>query len=196
MARGTNTQGNNYSTPGGTNSSGGSSYHYSNSNGSYYYANDNGSTYHHSASGANTYTPAGKWSLVCMVHMSTRIDSLATFCTGDNHTWRVPMYAFTTQLADLVFPNEALHFSFPSHCCFLVPNNSTLSLSLSLLISHSPDITFTLDISFRSSACVSPSQAVCSLTPLPINLLPSSIVFPSPSLPFLLSPSHPPSIFS
>jgi len=38
MTRGTNTQGNNYSSPGGTNSSGGSSYHYSNSNGSYYYA--------------------------------------------------------------------------------------------------------------------------------------------------------------
>eukprot|EP00959_Pyramimonas_sp_CCMP1952_P116623 2437415-Pyramimonas_sp.AAC.1 len=36
------TQGNHYNTPGGTNSSGGSSYHYSNSNGSYYYANDNG----------------------------------------------------------------------------------------------------------------------------------------------------------
>ena len=40
--KGTNSQGNAYSTPGGTNSSGGSSYHYSNSNGSYYYANDNG----------------------------------------------------------------------------------------------------------------------------------------------------------
>ena len=31
-------QGNTYNTPGGTNSNGGSSYHYSNSNGSYYYA--------------------------------------------------------------------------------------------------------------------------------------------------------------
>ena len=60
MAHGTNSQGNNYSTPGGINSSNGSSYHYSNSSGSYYYANDNGSTFHHSASGANTYTPASK----------------------------------------------------------------------------------------------------------------------------------------
>ena len=39
-------QGNNYNMPGGTNSSGGRSYHYFNSNGSYHYANDNGSTYH------------------------------------------------------------------------------------------------------------------------------------------------------
>ena len=36
MGSGTNSQGNHYNTPGGTNSSGGSSYHYSNSNGSYY----------------------------------------------------------------------------------------------------------------------------------------------------------------
>ena len=35
-------QGNHYSTPGGTNSNQGTSYHYSNSDGSYYYANDNG----------------------------------------------------------------------------------------------------------------------------------------------------------
>ena len=41
---GVNSQGNTYNTPGGTNSSSGSSYHYSNSNGSYYYSNDNGST--------------------------------------------------------------------------------------------------------------------------------------------------------
>ncbi len=60
---GTNSQGNSYSTPGGTNSSGGSSYHYSNSNGSYYYANDNGSTYYNAGSsgaGSTTYTaPSG-----------------------------------------------------------------------------------------------------------------------------------------
>jgi hypothetical protein len=57
---GTNSQGNHYNTPGGTNSSGGSSYHYSNSNGSYYYANDNGSTYYNSGSGSSTYTsPSG-----------------------------------------------------------------------------------------------------------------------------------------
>ncbi len=34
---GTNSQGNSYNTPGGTNTSVGSAYHYSNSNGSYYY---------------------------------------------------------------------------------------------------------------------------------------------------------------
>eukprot|EP00603_Paraphysomonas_imperforata_P001405 CAMPEP_0114432080 /NCGR_PEP_ID=MMETSP0103-20121206/10958_1 /TAXON_ID=37642 ORGANISM="Paraphysomonas imperforata, Strain PA2" /NCGR_SAMPLE_ID=MMETSP0103 /ASSEMBLY_ACC=CAM_ASM_000201 /LENGTH=117 /DNA_ID=CAMNT_0001601719 /DNA_START=52 /DNA_END=406 /DNA_ORIENTATION=+ len=50
MPRGTNSQGNTYNTPGGTNSNQGSSYHYSNSNGSYYYANDNGSTYYNSGS--------------------------------------------------------------------------------------------------------------------------------------------------
>ena len=44
-AFGTNSQGNHYNTPGGTNTSGGSSYHYSNSNDSYYYSNDNGSKY-------------------------------------------------------------------------------------------------------------------------------------------------------
>jgi hypothetical protein len=58
MGKGVNTQGNAYSTPGGTNSAGGSSYHYSNSNGSYYYANDNGSTYYQpAAGGAPVYTP-------------------------------------------------------------------------------------------------------------------------------------------
>mmetsp|Transcript_1935 Transcript_1935/g.2694 ORF Transcript_1935/g.2694 Transcript_1935/m.2694 type:complete len:95 (-) Transcript_1935:169-453(-) len=58
---GTNSQGNHYNTPGGTNSSGGSSYHYSNSNGSYYYSNDNGSTYYNSGSGSATYTsPSGQ----------------------------------------------------------------------------------------------------------------------------------------
>ena len=57
---GTNSQGNHYNTPGGTNSSGGSSYHYSNSNGSYYYANDNGSTYYNNGQGGSTYTsPSG-----------------------------------------------------------------------------------------------------------------------------------------
>lgn len=61
MPSGTNSQGNNYNTPGGTNSSGGSSYHYSNNNGSYYYANDNGSTYYNSGSGSSTYTsPSGQ----------------------------------------------------------------------------------------------------------------------------------------
>lgn len=57
---GTNSQGNTYNTPGGTNSSGGSSYHYSNANGSYYYANDNGSTYYNpgtSGVGSVKYTP-------------------------------------------------------------------------------------------------------------------------------------------
>jgi len=58
---GTNSQGNRYNTPGGTNSSGGSSYHYSNSNGSYYYSNDNGSKYYNSGSGSATYTsPSGQ----------------------------------------------------------------------------------------------------------------------------------------
>ena len=53
-------QGNTYNTPGGTNSSDGSSYHYSNNNGSYYYANDNGSTYYQpppSSSAPPVYTP-------------------------------------------------------------------------------------------------------------------------------------------
>ncbi|KAL3802365.1 hypothetical protein HJC23_007190 [Cyclotella cryptica] len=53
---GYNSQGNHYNTPGGTNSSSGSSYHYSNSNGSYYYSNDNGSTYYNSGKGSATYT--------------------------------------------------------------------------------------------------------------------------------------------
>ncbi|KAL7459187.1 hypothetical protein ACHAWC_011686 [Mediolabrus comicus] len=61
MGSGTNSQGNHYNTPGGTNSSGGSSYHYSNSNGSYYYSNDNGSTYYNSGRGSATYTsPSGQ----------------------------------------------------------------------------------------------------------------------------------------
>ena len=63
MPRGTNSQGNSYNTPGGTNSSSGSSYHYSNSNGSYYYANDNGSTYYHpppSSGNTPVYTPPSK----------------------------------------------------------------------------------------------------------------------------------------
>ena len=60
---GTNSQGNSYNTPGGSNSSGGSSYHYSNTNGGYYYANDNGSTYYSSPSGTSTYTsPSGSTS--------------------------------------------------------------------------------------------------------------------------------------
>ena len=53
-------QGNTYDTPGGTNSSDGSSYHYSNNGGSYYYANDNGSTYDQPApesSAPPVYTP-------------------------------------------------------------------------------------------------------------------------------------------
>ncbi len=41
--RGTNSCGNRYNTPGGTNTNNGS-YHYSNKDGSHYYANDNGST--------------------------------------------------------------------------------------------------------------------------------------------------------
>jgi len=53
---GYNSQGNHYNTPGGTNSSGGSSYHYSNSDGSYYYANDNGSKYYSAPNGSSTYT--------------------------------------------------------------------------------------------------------------------------------------------
>eukprot|EP00984_Skeletonema_dohrnii_P007550 scaffold2750_cov114-Skeletonema_dohrnii-CCMP3373.AAC.5 len=58
---GTNSQGNRYSTPGGTNSSSGSSYRYSNSNGSYYYSNDNGSKYYNSGNGSATYTsPSGQ----------------------------------------------------------------------------------------------------------------------------------------
>ena len=58
MPDGVNSQGNSYNTPGGTNSSQGSSYHYSNSNGSYYYANDNGSTYYQPPSGGTpVYSP-------------------------------------------------------------------------------------------------------------------------------------------
>eukprot|EP00529_Nitzschia_sp_RCC80_P038300 CAMPEP_0113463116 /NCGR_PEP_ID=MMETSP0014_2-20120614/12469_1 /TAXON_ID=2857 /ORGANISM="Nitzschia sp." /LENGTH=71 /DNA_ID=CAMNT_0000355055 /DNA_START=166 /DNA_END=381 /DNA_ORIENTATION=+ /assembly_acc=CAM_ASM_000159 len=57
---GTNSQGNHYNTPGGTNSNGGSAYHYSNSDGSYYYSNDNGSTYYNSGTGSSQYTsPSG-----------------------------------------------------------------------------------------------------------------------------------------
>eukprot|EP00552_Chaetoceros_brevis_P004648 CAMPEP_0197735368 /NCGR_PEP_ID=MMETSP1435-20131217/583_1 /TAXON_ID=426625 /ORGANISM="Chaetoceros brevis, Strain CCMP164" /LENGTH=70 /DNA_ID=CAMNT_0043323059 /DNA_START=39 /DNA_END=251 /DNA_ORIENTATION=- len=56
MPSGTNSQGNSYNTPGGTNSSEGSSYHYSNTDGSYYYSNDNGSTYHNDGGGGSTYT--------------------------------------------------------------------------------------------------------------------------------------------
>ncbi len=40
---GTNNDRNRWNTPGGTNNSSGTSYHYSNKDGSYYYANDNGS---------------------------------------------------------------------------------------------------------------------------------------------------------
>ena len=58
MPRGTNTQGNNWNTAGGTNSNIGTSYHYSNTNGSYYYANDSGSTYYNNA-GTSTYTSPG-----------------------------------------------------------------------------------------------------------------------------------------
>jgi hypothetical protein len=53
-----NSQGNSYSTPGGTNSNSSSSYHYSNSNGSYYYKNDNGSTYYNSGTGYSQYNSA------------------------------------------------------------------------------------------------------------------------------------------
>jgi hypothetical protein len=56
---GTNSKGNRYKTPGGTNSVAGSSYHYSNSDGSYYYKNDNGSTYHNNGKGSSTYTAPG-----------------------------------------------------------------------------------------------------------------------------------------
>ena len=49
-----------YTTPGGTNSRGGSSYHYSNQNGSYYYSNDNGSTYYNDGKGSYTYTAPKK----------------------------------------------------------------------------------------------------------------------------------------
>mmetsp|Transcript_24322 Transcript_24322/g.44647 ORF Transcript_24322/g.44647 Transcript_24322/m.44647 type:complete len:81 (-) Transcript_24322:56-298(-) len=58
-ASGINSQGNNYSTPGGTNSHGGESYHYSNRDGSYYYQNDNGSRYYNSGSGYERYSSAG-----------------------------------------------------------------------------------------------------------------------------------------
>ncbi|KAL3781845.1 hypothetical protein ACHAWO_009211 [Cyclotella atomus] len=54
---GTNSQGNHYNTPGGSNSNQGDSYHYSNKNGSYYYKNDNGSTYYDNGKGSSTYTP-------------------------------------------------------------------------------------------------------------------------------------------
>ena len=55
-----NKQGNHYNTPGGTNSSQGNSYHYSNTNGSYYYSNDNGSTYYSNPGGKGTYTAPKK----------------------------------------------------------------------------------------------------------------------------------------
>ena len=62
---GTNSSGNRYNTPGGTNSGSGSSYHYSNTNGSYYYRNDNGSTYYSSPSGSSTYAaPASSGSTI------------------------------------------------------------------------------------------------------------------------------------
>ena len=48
------------STPGGTNSSKGESYHYSNKDGSYYYQNDSGSKYYAAPSGVGYYTPAPK----------------------------------------------------------------------------------------------------------------------------------------
>ncbi len=51
-----NSQGNHYSTPGGTNGSSGSAYHYSNSNRSYYYKNDNGSTYYNDGQGGSRYS--------------------------------------------------------------------------------------------------------------------------------------------
>jgi hypothetical protein len=53
---GTNSQGNTYNTPGGTNSNESTSYHYSNQDGSYYYKNDNGSSYYNSGSGYSNYT--------------------------------------------------------------------------------------------------------------------------------------------
>ena len=56
-SHGTNSQGNTYNTPGGTNSKPSTSYHYSNTNGGYYYSNDNGSTYTAAPSGQSTYTP-------------------------------------------------------------------------------------------------------------------------------------------
>lgn len=63
--RGTNSQGNSYAKPGGTNENP-SSYRYDNQSGSkygpgYHYQNDNGSTYHKNTStGKATYTdPAG-----------------------------------------------------------------------------------------------------------------------------------------
>ncbi|QDZ18121.1 hypothetical protein A3770_01p06390 [Chloropicon primus] len=55
--KGTNSQGNNYTTPGGTNGNYGGSYHYSNQNGSYYYSNDNGSTYYNNGRGGSHYSP-------------------------------------------------------------------------------------------------------------------------------------------
>ena len=57
---GYNSSGNKYSTPGGTNSSKGESYHYSNKDGSYYYQNDSGSKYYAAPSGVGYYTPAPK----------------------------------------------------------------------------------------------------------------------------------------
>lgn len=52
---GTNSSGNRYKTPGGTNKSSSSSYHYSNKDGSYYYKNDNGSTYYNPGRGTGGY---------------------------------------------------------------------------------------------------------------------------------------------
>eukprot|EP01041_Mallomonas_annulata_P003441 gene3441-6834_t len=57
--RGTNSQGNKYSTPGGSNSASSTSYHYSNADGSYYYKNDNGSTYYNRCDGSKPlYKPS------------------------------------------------------------------------------------------------------------------------------------------
>ncbi|KAJ7261807.1 hypothetical protein B0H12DRAFT_1013233 [Mycena haematopus] len=54
---GTNSQGNHYCH---RESSAGSGYHYSNSDGSYYYSNPNGSTYHNNGKESSTYTtPSG-----------------------------------------------------------------------------------------------------------------------------------------
>ena len=59
--QGHNSQGNKYTTPGGTNSTPSTAYHYSNNDGSYYYKNDNGSTYHQpSSSGTPSYTAPKK----------------------------------------------------------------------------------------------------------------------------------------
>ena len=61
--QGYNSQGNKYTTPGGTNSTPSTAYHYSNNDGSYYYKNDNGSTYHQPSSGTPSYTAPKKWSV-------------------------------------------------------------------------------------------------------------------------------------